>query len=113
MKPEEQEVLETTFEELLYSLGENQHPAPAAFDIVSVCLEIAQLLCDKNRKYGNSALDPMRVFSKANTLEQIDVRIDDKLSRLKTSSADDNEDAAKDLLGYLVLREVAVKMRNK
>lgn len=113
MNEEQQKELEERFKGILREVSDENEPTPAAKEIIDVCLETARFLCDKNRKYGNSALDPMRVFSKADPIEQIDVRIDDKLSRLKTSHADDNEDAAKDLLGYLVLRQVAVKMHEK
>lgn len=44
-------------------------------------------------------------------LEQLNVRIDDKLSRLAHGSADD-EDAEWDLLGYLVLKRIAVERQN-
>ncbi len=68
---------------------------------------IREMLIDKNRKYGNSALEPIRVFSKAEPLEQIAVRMDDKLSRIKSVQGDDLEDAKLDLIGYLVLERIA------
>lgn len=58
--------------------------------------------------YGNSALDPVRVFSKVSSVEQLLVRIDDKLSRLKRGTPD-GEDIERDLLGYLVLLRIARK----
>ena len=81
--------------------------------ISTTCDEIKQMLLDKNRKYGNSALNPKRIFSKANTIEQINVRIDDKLSRIESAQLDDDEDVVFDLLGYLVLRIVAKKLNDK
>jgi hypothetical protein len=75
-----------------------------------VLTTIREMLLDKNRKYGNSrdvALEPMRVFSKAPPLEQIAVRMDDKLSRIKSAQGDDLEDAKLDLLGYLILERIA------
>lgn len=68
---------------------------------------IREMLLEKNRKYGNSALEPIRVFSKADSLEQIAVRMDDKLSRIKSAQEDDLEDAKLDLIGYLVLEMIA------
>lgn len=68
---------------------------------------IADMLIRKNAAYGNSALDPVRIFSQADAVEQIRVRIDDKLSRLKRGSACDDEDTVGDLIGYLVLLRVA------
>ena len=76
-------------------------------DIVAVCEEVKELLLSKNRKYGNSALEPVRIFSKADTLEALRCRMDDKLSRIRTSDPDDAEDAYLDLLGYLVLYRVS------
>lgn len=67
---------------------------------------IRELLLDKNRKYGDSALNPLRVFSKASAIEQILVRIDDKLSRIRTGTKD-KEDTKRDLIGYLVLLLIA------
>lgn len=68
---------------------------------------IADLLIEKNRKYGNAALDPERIFSGASSTEAIRVRIDDKLSRIKTSDPDDQEDSITDLIGYCILLLIA------
>lgn len=73
------------------------------------CAAIADLLATKNRAYGNSALAPLRIFSRASAAEQLLVRIDDKLSRLARGS-DAGEDVALDLLGYLVLLRVQRRM---
>lgn len=71
--------------------------------------EIGRMLKRKNRAYGNSALEPLRVFSKADTVEQIKVRLDDKLSRLINGRAVDApvEDTVADLIGYFVLLRIA------
>ena len=82
-------------------------------EIRKVCDDIAELLITKNRKYGNSALCPTRIFSKASPLEQINVRIDDKLSRIKNQQEDEDEDVEKDLVGYLVLKMVCKKLLKK
>lgn len=71
--------------------------------IAAVCDRLKEFLIDKNRKYGNSALDPVRVFSKASADEQMLVRMDDKLSRIRNRQDDDDEDPFVDLAGYLVL----------
>ena len=67
-----------------------------------VCKRVADMLKAKNRSYGNSVLNPVRVFSKASIVEQILVRIDDKLSRVKRGHEFKNEDTIFDLIGYLV-----------
>ena len=75
--------------------------------IIEVCDSIKELLLEKNRKYGNSALNPCRVFSKADSVEQLKVRIDDKINRIKNEQTDEDEDVVKDLIGYLVLLVIA------
>ena len=78
-------------------------------EIVAVCDSIRELLLAKNRAYGDSALNPLRIFSKASAEQQILDRIDDKLSRLARGTATDAvpEDTVRDLIGYLVLLLVA------
>lgn len=67
---------------------------------------IGDMLVAKNAAYGNSALEPVRCFSRASPVEQLNVRIDDKLSRLMRGSAA-GEDVVLDLIGYLVLLRLA------
>mgnify|MGYP003123651902 CR=1 FL=1 len=76
--------------------------------IAEICNDIRDLLLTKNRAYGNSALNPIRVFSKADAKEQILVRIDDKLNRIKQGNdiLDKDEDVIQDLIGYLILLKV-------
>lgn len=74
------------------------------------CDALKEMLLEKNRAYGNSALDPVRIFSQTDTVEQLKVRIDDKLSRLVRGQAA-GEDIIKDLLGYLILLQVAEDLR--
>jgi hypothetical protein len=81
-------------------------------DICCICDEIKEMLLEKNRKYGDSALKPVRVFSKATNIEQLKVRLDDKLSRLRNAQDDEDEDVVSDLIGYLILLKVA-KLQQK
>lgn len=79
--------------------------------IAAECDALKALLLAKNRKYGNSALSPKRVFSKASTIEQLYVRIDDKLSRIEaTGLAAADEDTLLDLQGYITLLRVARRL---
>lgn len=75
--------------------------------IAQVCDSIKAMLIDKNMSYGDSAITPIRLFSKANNIEQIHVRIDDKLSRISRGSAYYGDNDLDDLIGYLVLLKVA------
>jgi hypothetical protein len=67
------------------------------------CDRLRDMLLAKNEAYSNSALDPVRIFSKADPGEQIRVRLDDKLSRLERGHTFGDEDTIQDLAGYLVL----------
>ena len=80
--------------------------------IVDKCDEIKNFLLEKNKAYGNSALDPINIFSKTTALEQIAVRIDDKLNRLKKGSEFQGDDTVKDLAGYLILYLIAMENEN-
>jgi hypothetical protein len=65
------------------------------------------MLINKNLKYGNSALQPLGVFSQLSAKEGLLVRIDDKLKRIKNGSLEkDDEDVINDLIGYLVLLKI-------
>ena len=77
--------------------------------IMEECLEFADFLIKKNRAYGNSALNPCRIMSKANTIEQLYVRIDDKLNRLMNGSDYPGDNDIRDIIGYLILLQVAKK----
>lgn len=81
--------------------------------IKNVCDEICNLLISKNQKYGNSALEPKRIFSRSDTIEQINVRIDDKLSRIANRKDDEDEDVELDLIGYLILKRVAIQIKQE
>lgn len=78
----------------------------SADDIRAECDALCELLLEKNRAYGDSALEPIRLFSKSDATEQLRVRIDDKLSRVARGSAA-GEDVVMDLLGYFILLRIA------
>ena len=79
--------------------------------ISNVCDDIKELLIHKNRKYGNSALEPNRIFSKCSATEQLLVRIDDKLNRIMKGAGllATDEDVVNDLIGYLVLLKISME----
>jgi hypothetical protein len=84
--------------------------APSGHNIIRECLEIAEMLIKKNISYGNSALEPIRIFSKADSKEQIRVRIDDKLNRIQNDQAFPGDNDIEDLIGYLILLKIANKL---
>ena len=82
--------------------------------IKKYCKEIQELLLEKNLKYGDSATNPIRIFSQADPVEQIKVRLDDKLSRISRGDPNlEDEDVISDLIGYLILLKVAKSSKNK
>lgn len=99
-----------TYNEALNNLAEalnGTSTAPAAQQIAQQVLQICALLLKKNKAYGNSALDPLSVFTSGLTpTQRMGVRMDDKLSRLARGTAD-GEDPEIDLAGYIVLRRIA------
>jgi hypothetical protein len=83
---------------------------PFAIEVEQVLDSIEKMLMEKNRKYGNSALEPLGVFSQLSAKEGLLVRIDDKLKRIKNGSLQkDDEDVVNDLIGYLVLLKIQGK----
>lgn len=71
------------------------------------CDDIKKMLLRKNKEYGDSAINPIKIFSSADALELINVRIDDKLSRIKNRETKNiKEDTEMDLIGYLILKRV-------
>ncbi len=66
-----------------------------------------ELVLEKNRRYGDSALSPKQVFSKIDPGEAIKIRIDDKLSRIRNSHGVIRKNDVADLIGYLALLSVS------
>lgn len=76
-------------------------------DVRRITDQIASILVEKNSAYGNSALDPIHVFSKSDRMEQLFVRLDDKLSRVKRGHEYPGDDTIRDIMGYCTLILIA------
>jgi len=76
-------------------------------DIRRIAKEIGELVAQKNIAYGDSAVDPVRIFSNASPVEQILVRLDDKLSRFARGQEYPGDNDIDDLMGYLILLKIA------
>ena len=75
-----------------------------------VAEEIVNLLKQKNKAYGDSALNPLNVFSKLNAKEALCCRLDDKIARIRNKGINDNtEDTVDDIIGYLLLLKMAME----
>jgi len=70
--------------------------------IRKVGVGLTKLLLEKNKRYGNSALTPPKIFSKLDASPSIAIRLDDKLGRVANSDAPRRNDVV-DLIGYLML----------
>jgi hypothetical protein len=78
--------------------------------IREVADKVRDLLLEKNKAYGDSALKPINVFARGTAVENLSSRIDDKISRIKNKGIDDKtEDTLEDLIGYLILLKIAIQ----
>ena len=70
----------------------------------NVYSKLLDLQLYKNVKYGDSALHPIKTFSKLNVEDSICIRLDDKLSRINNNESDEiRKNDVADIIGYLVL----------
>ena len=77
--------------------------------ITETSTEVMNLLLEKNAAYGDSALNPVGIFSRGNAVDSLCARIDDKLMRIKSKGiTPDTEDTVQDLIGYLILLKIAI-----
>lgn len=79
---------------------------------------IIKVLSEKNKRYGNAALEPINVFYKGDASNSILIRLDDKLQRIikhctETSNSMSLPEFRKndmfDLLGYCILLSISKK----
>lgn len=78
-------------------------PSVSTLDLIEILFEnFKEFLKEKNRRYGDSALKPLNIFSKESVGNEICNRLDDKLSRIKASEILRKNDVA-DVFGYVAL----------
>ena len=79
---------------------------------------IIKVLTEKNKRYGNAALEPINIFYKGDAENSILIRLDDKLQRIirhcaETSNSMSLPEFRKndmfDLLGYCILLSISKK----
>ena len=98
--------IEKQFNELIVKLDGKD--TDSQYKITEVVSQLQELLITKNKAYGNSALEPINIFSKNDAVDSLCARIDDKLSRIKNKGlSDETEDTLFDLAGYLILLIIA------
>ena len=77
--------------------------------IIEITEAMRDLLLYKNKKYGDSALNPEQIFYKGDAVNSILIRLDDKLGRIiaNTESTPRINDVA-DIIGYCTLLLISV-----
>ena len=82
--------------------------------LVDVLDGMKQLLLYKNTKYGDSAINPKKIFYKGDSTNSILIRLDDKIGRVM-SNPDDKprvNDVA-DIIGYCTLLLVSMNITSE
>jgi len=93
-----------------YPIGDNGTYDYFADKLDKVSSEVVALLKSKNKAYGNTALDPVQIFSRLDATEALCARIDDKIMRIKNKGINDQtEDTVDDLIGYLLLLKMSMQ----
>lgn len=79
--------------------------------IIDVLDGMKNLLLYKNRKYGDSAINPKKVFYKGDSTNSILIRLDDKIGRVMSNPEDKPRvnDVA-DIIGYCTLLLVSMNV---
>ena len=82
---------------------------PTQQKIKDILSGMTDLLLYKNRKYGDSAIHPKKIFYKGDSTNSIRIRLDDKIGRVMTSTEEKPRvnDVA-DIIGYCTLLLVSM-----
>jgi hypothetical protein len=90
------------FQTVQEEYGKSEDKFDGTVKIMETFSNLSNLLVYKNTLYGNSGLQPINVFSKANAETGLLQRLDDKIARVQNSPELRKNDVA-DIIGYLVL----------
>ena len=71
--------------------------------IVKLMNNFRDFLLEKNKRYGDSALNPLSIFSKAEPNNRLCRRIDEKLQRILNSEDGLRKNDVSDIMGYIIL----------
>jgi hypothetical protein len=82
--------------------------------LIDVLDGMKSLLLYKNRKYGDSAINPKKVFYKGDATNSILIRLDDKIGRVMSNTDDKPRvnDVA-DIIGYCTLLLVSMNVTSE
>ena len=81
--------------------------------IKMITISMQKVLLEKNRRYGDSALNPINVFSKLDATTSIQIRLDDKLKRIKNGPDVPRTNDVCDVIGYCVLLLASMNIAEK
>jgi hypothetical protein len=70
--------------------------------LTNIYKNFAQFIIEKNRRYGDSALHPLKIFSKIEPHNNICSRLDEKLQRISNADKLKKNDVS-DVFGYIAL----------
>ena len=82
---------------------------PTQQKIKDILSGMTDLLLYKNRKYGDAAINPKKIFYKGDSTNSILIRLDDKIGRVMSSTEEKPRvnDVA-DIIGYCTLLLVSM-----
>ncbi len=75
-------------------------------EIISFLEKTKFFLLEKNKSYGDAALNPQKYFSNLEAKERLMVRIDDKINRLLLGKEYQGDDTVLDLIGYFIILDI-------
>lgn len=77
--------------------------------IKNLCDKISEILIYKNKMYGNSILEPKQIFYKGGYVDNILMRLDDKVGRIANTTGGNpiRVNDIVDIIGYLILLLIA------
>jgi hypothetical protein len=95
--------MKRTFTEIL-CLGRKRKMTDTQEKISEILDSMKDLLLYKNQKYGDSAINPKKIFYKGDSTNSILIRLDDKLGRIMANTEEKPRvnDVA-DIIGYCTL----------
>lgn len=98
-------------DEFLLSEFNSDKNQTSAEKIIEVCDAMKTLLLEKNKRYGDSALHPRKIFYKGDSTNSILVRLNDKISRIENNIDElPRINDVCDLIGYEVLLLISMSV---